>query len=53
MPSPHIAYRLDFKLWSVRSQVHKELLRQRKTKISSDFRELMRLIVDQVNIGHI
>lgn len=48
----HIAYRLDFKEWSAKSSVHKELLQQRKAKIQNDFRSKLGLMVDHVKQGH-
>lgn len=47
----HISYRLDFKQWQARNNIHKEKLAIRKAEIRRQFREQMGLMIDQVQPG--
>lgn len=47
----HIAYRLDFKQWAVRSNEHKEMLQTRKKDIQNKFKHELNLLIDIVKQG--
>lgn len=47
----HIAYRLPFKTWQVRSADHKSILKERKENIQKAFKEQLGLIVDKPKPG--
>lgn len=47
----HLAYKLEIKSWSARSQEHKEKVTKNKKRIQKEFKEQLGLIIDKPKAG--